>query len=138
VPHSAYTYQHHPHTVQHPGGMDNNTHNVLWYLPFGIEVPIFAMILLGLVLVGWASPPRTWWKTEEKKERRPLDKPSKYFKYTRGEQVQGETMYLHENTHIDISPREDKDRRGAGHAIAATYRRLCTNCQQVHQEQRYG
>jgi hypothetical protein len=113
VPHSAYTYQHHPHTVQHPEGMDNNTHNVFWYLPFGLEVPIFAVIMLGLTWAGLAwcitFPPRTWWKSDDKKERRPLDKPSKYVKYSGGEQGEGETMYLHENTHINISPREDNE-----------------------------
>jgi hypothetical protein len=115
VPHSAYTYthQHHPHTVQHPEGMDNNNSNVLWYLPFDLEVPIFAVIMLWLAWAGLAwcitSPPRTWWKTEEQKERRPLDKPSKYVKYTRGEQGEGETIHLHEYTHINISPREDNE-----------------------------
>jgi hypothetical protein len=89
-----------------PSPAYTHTTNMIWYLPYGLEIPIFVLMLMGLAwaVLVWLvkSLQRTWscessaakekgkqksgkkrreillgWCGEEE-ERRPIDKPSKY------------------------------------------------------------
>jgi hypothetical protein len=99
LPQSAYTYQ---RKMQHPALPGSN---VIGYLPFGLEAVVGLVLLLGLVWAGFrwcvTSPARRW--SGKKKERRPLDKPSRYVASPRKHE-EVPTIHLHENTNID--PRE--------------------------------
>jgi hypothetical protein len=124
VPRAAYEQQ------QQPNMASGGNSNVIWYLPYGLEVLIFTAIFLGFawaVLVSLINfPPRTWNRSffvggekDRMKERRPLDKPSKYSRFTemleRGgasttsSQTRG--LYLHKNEHIDEQSIKLKHRR---------------------------
>jgi hypothetical protein len=98
LPQSAYTYQ---RKMQHPALPGSN---VIGYLPFGLEAVVGLVLLLGLVWAGfrWCvmSPARRW--SGKKKERRPLDKPSRYVASPRKHE-EVPTIHLHENTNIDAA-----------------------------------
>jgi hypothetical protein len=94
---------HEQRSMQHPSLPGNMTGDVIWYLPYGLEVLIFTVTFLCFawaVLVCLITfPPRTWgrifanndddpimkqrekpnWvREDDKMERRPFDKPNKY------------------------------------------------------------
>jgi hypothetical protein len=106
--------------------------NVIWYLPYGLEVLIFTVMFSG---VAWAVlvwlinfPPQTWSRPSwliiggamhVERETRPLDKPSKYTKRVEGEanghdsttSAKAPGMYVHDNEHIEEQGIELKHRR---------------------------
>jgi hypothetical protein len=95
--------------------------DVIWYLPYSLEVLIFTVMVLGIlwtVLVWLVNfPPRTWrremWgREEERVERRPLDKPSKYVRELESGSDRSDmgntpvaktsATCMHENKHVEV------------------------------------
>ncbi|KAH6060427.1 hypothetical protein HBI67_137860 [Parastagonospora nodorum] len=84
VPRAVQNQLQHAYTTQCTDMTGHATSNVIWYLPYGLEVLIFTVMVIGLAWAGrvflLTFPPRTWRakKEGEKEERRPVNKPSKY------------------------------------------------------------
>ncbi|EAT81446.2 hypothetical protein SNOG_10947 [Parastagonospora nodorum SN15] len=83
VPRAVQNQLQHAYTTQCTDMTGHATSNVIWYLPYGLEVLIFTVMVIGLAWAGrvflLTFPPRTWRakKEGEKEERRPVNKPSK-------------------------------------------------------------
>jgi hypothetical protein len=115
--------------LQSTPNMTGAPSNTIWYLPYGLEVLICTVMVLGLVWMGLVMllnfPPATWtWGGTARDERRPLDKSSKRFSICRRHSAtgdKGEDAGLSAQTPSTSCSREDP--RLAEPGIKLTHRR---------------
>jgi hypothetical protein len=114
VPRAVQNRLQYAYTTQYTDMTGHVTSNMIWHLHYGLEVLIFTVMFIGLAWAGLVFsltfPPRTWRakKEEEKEERRPVNKPSKYA----GRDIQGQgNASAREGVgeHVDLKPRRQPE-----------------------------